>query len=239
VRPYPDNARQWPSGYLFSNAEELARFAVAFMDGGTVGGRRALPADALRAMATPRAEMHVATKEQEHWRYGYGLVTRDWRGVQVLEHTGEMRGFACLLRMIPEKRFAVVTLTNKSDAQLEKTAELAAETFLRLAPAPAPAQFNALSLAAGEAARYAGRYANGEQLRAELTVAAGGQLTLSLTSDGETDTAPVVKIAPHTFVAVPAGGSAQLPFVLIEDDGGRVEYLHLNARALKRLAPTL
>lgn len=232
VRPFPDNAAQFPSGYLFSNAAELARFAVAFMNDGRIDGKQVLAPAIIRAMSTPHAEMPVATKEREHWQYGYGMVMRDHRGVRLFEHGGDMTGFSCLFQMVPAKRFAVVILTNKSDAQLNKTAEKALELFLPLSTDVAP-HFKSLPLTTEEMARVSGRYVNSEQLQAELFTQ-GGKLMFKLKSDDDVETAPVIKIAERTFVAVPKDGQ-QIAFLLITGADGRIAYLHMNVRALKKI----
>lgn len=232
VRPFPDNAAQFPSGYLFSNASELARFAVAFMNEGKVDGKKALSPASIRAMATPHADMHVPTKESEHWQYGYGMLMRDYRGVRLFEHGGDMTGFGCLFQMIPEKHFAVVILTNKSDAQLTKTAARAIEMFVPLT-AETPTHFKSLPITAEERAVVAGRYVNSAQFSAVLS-AQGDKLLAKITTDDEQETAPVVKIAELTYVAVPKGGG-ELGFVIVNGADGKPAYLCADARCLKRV----
>ena len=42
VRPLADDARLWPAGTAYASARELARFVVAFLNGGKVDGQPAL-----------------------------------------------------------------------------------------------------------------------------------------------------------------------------------------------------
>lgn len=232
VRPFPDNAAQFPSGYLFSNASELARFAVAFLNQGRLDGKQVLSPSIIRSMMTPRADMHVPTKEAEHWQYGYGMLMRDYRGVRLFEHGGDMLGFGCLFQMIPERRFAVVILTNKSDSQLTKTAARAAEMFVPLT-AETPTHFKSIPISAEERALVAGRYVNSAQLSAEL-FAQGDKLVAKITTGDEQETAPVVKVAELTYVAVPKGGE-QLAFVIVNGADGKPAYLCADARCFKRV----
>ncbi|HSA56277.1 MAG TPA: serine hydrolase domain-containing protein, partial [Gemmatimonadaceae bacterium] len=52
LRPAPDDASTWPSGSLYSSARELARFAIAFMNGGMLDGRQVLDPEAITVMTT-------------------------------------------------------------------------------------------------------------------------------------------------------------------------------------------
>jgi len=50
IRPAADNAAGWPAGSIFSSATELARFAIAFMNGG-------LPRQVVALMSRPHAKI--------------------------------------------------------------------------------------------------------------------------------------------------------------------------------------
>src|SRR6185369_3414341 len=38
VRPFVNNVGDWPSGYAYTNVTDLARFTIAFMNGGRIDG---------------------------------------------------------------------------------------------------------------------------------------------------------------------------------------------------------
>jgi CubicO group peptidase (beta-lactamase class C family) len=57
VRPAADNAAAWPAGSIFSNASELSRFVIAFMNGGRLDGKQVLDRKSSRSCPrrTPRS----------------------------------------------------------------------------------------------------------------------------------------------------------------------------------------
>ncbi|HEX8723641.1 MAG TPA: serine hydrolase domain-containing protein [Pyrinomonadaceae bacterium] len=235
VRPFPDNAVGWPNGFLFSSANDLARLAVALMNGGKVDGRQAIPPAVVAQLFTPRADIPVAGKAAGEVRYGYGMQTLEGRGVRFAMHDGALTGFTCIFRMAPEARVAVVALGNLTEGSLDEVSRAAFELLVpSIGPRPAPAPTRPLPMSAGEMERYAGRYVNNPKLACELSVK-GGRLYLTFTGDEGADSAPVVKTGDLTFVVTPEGEPPQFPFVLVPGRDGRVEYLHANARAFKRI----
>ena len=110
-----------PAGGVMSGAEDIAKWLIVQLDSGRVG----------RRVATLLAREHAAALAEvtpepigepvpglEHLRpsfYGYalGVETRDYRGKQMLTHTGGLPGYVSRLAMIPELRLGVAVLTNQ------------------------------------------------------------------------------------------------------------------------------
>jgi hypothetical protein len=78
-------------------------------------------------------------------------------------HGGFSRGYGLMIQMVPEQRFAVIVLTNKSGMTLNKTTTRAKELFLPLKPAEAEKPKEKLPLTAANLAGFAGKYVNGPQ----------------------------------------------------------------------------
>lgn len=91
------------SGGLYSTVEDLRRWARGLMSGAVLR-----PA-AFEAMTTPRADMGMGAD------YGYGLVVRRDPGVRVVEHNGQIKGFASQLTMHLTGEVTVVILCNRED----------------------------------------------------------------------------------------------------------------------------
>jgi CubicO group peptidase (beta-lactamase class C family) len=234
VRPFPDNVVGWPNGFLFSSANDLARFAVALLNGGKIEGRQVISPAVLSQVFTPHADIPVATKAGERVQYGYGMTMRDYRGLRMAMHDGGLTGFTCIFRMVPEKRFAVIALGNITDKSLDEVWRSAIELALPLQPKPAAAApLKRIPMSAEEMSRYVGRYVNHPKLACELSIK-GGKLYATFTDEDGSESAPVAKIGDLTFVVVPEGEPPQLPFLLIPGADGRIEYLHTNARAFKK-----
>jgi CubicO group peptidase (beta-lactamase class C family) len=131
IRPAANNTVMWPGGSIYSSADELARFATALLDNGRIDGVQAIPADAVAAIEAPHATLPGSDGKAF---YGYGLMGFESHGVRVLQHGGFSRGYGSLLTLVPEKRFAVVVVTNRSGSTLARTVDRAIELYLGLAP---------------------------------------------------------------------------------------------------------
>ena len=237
LRPFPDNVVGWPNGFLFSSAADLARLAVALLNGGRLEGKQVIPPDVLAQMFTPHADIPVAGRAAGSVRYGYGMQLSEYRGTRLSMHDGAMAGFTSIFRMAPERRFALVALGNLSEKSLDGVWRAAFETMVPAAPPATPnAAVSAkhLEMTAEEMKRYAGRYVNNRKLACELFVK-GGRLFITFTDEEGSDTAPVAKVGELTFVVTPEGEPPQLPFLLVPGADGRVEYLHTNARAFRKV----
>jgi CubicO group peptidase (beta-lactamase class C family) len=122
ARPMPGNSAEWGAGFMYSNAAETARLAIAMMNDGMIDGRRALAPDALRAVTTayvPRAGFPGDSS-------GYGMYTIAVRGRRSWQKGGSIDGFRALVTMWPAEKFAVIVFTNRlSDVTYQSTAEAA------------------------------------------------------------------------------------------------------------------
>jgi hypothetical protein len=98
--PLLSNVQLRPAGLLYSNVDDLSRFAIAFMNGGVPP-----------AVVAEISRTH-ATIPGEERRYGYGAFLSEECGVAVVSHAGDEPGGSSYLKMLPEKKLAVVVLTN-------------------------------------------------------------------------------------------------------------------------------
>src|SRR5260370_23628292 len=99
IRPAADNAGNWPAGSIFSSSLDLSRFVIAFMNDGTVEGKRALPPELIAIMSRP----HVPIPGSEA-RYGYGLQISTPRGERWVEHACSRGCYGSLIRMAPHRK---------------------------------------------------------------------------------------------------------------------------------------
>lgn len=226
LRPMEDNSRIWPAGALFSNAPDLARFAIAFMNGGHIDGKPALSAKLVERLSTPNAPVQ---SQVDGASYGYGLIMRDYRGVRLAEHGGTTASFASDFVMVPAQRVAVIVLANRR-AHLMKTVEKALEVMLPLAPKPPEPE--PLKFTEREIEEYVGRYAQDPNSRSpsELVLAGDG---LAL-KPGQVQF-PLTKIGNDLFTVRLPGFSSPLRMKIVRGTDGRIAYLHNRLRALKRL----
>lgn len=226
VRPYSNDVRFWPAGSVITSAADFARFAIALLNDGTIDGVQALPRGVTLKLSTPHVDL-PSTHPAERPQHSYGLNVRDHRGVRALQHGGLRIGFGSVVRMIPEHRFAVIILTNRSDALLLRSLEVATELAVPLQPAsPAPAR-TPIAMEEAELRRYAGVYQNApDYLTLELVVAGGKLFLRQLGHAGMTE---VVKVGTNSFTAGNTG------FLLIPSRTGDGMFMHISAHALRKL----
>ncbi len=218
IRPAADNAAGWPAGSIFSSALDLSRFVIAFMNDGSLDGRRVLSAELIAIMSTPHANIPGSEA-----KYGYGLELATRRGVRWVEHGGSRAGYGSTIRMAPERKFAVIITANRTGEGMPKLAVAISEAMLQLEPEH-HAEHLMHKLDAAELQRYAGVYVNGPS-RIRLEAANGilmggpgeGKLRYTRAGDG--------------FLT---GDDETRRLTAVPDSSGRMEFLFAGGRAYRR-----
>jgi len=224
IRPAANNAASWPAGSIFSNINDLSRFVIAFVNGGKIEDKQALLPAVIAKLSTP----YVSTGAQGA-QYGYGLEIQDVRGMHVVRHGGSRSGYGSLIWMVPDRRFGVIILANRTGASLSKTAEKAMEIMLPLAPKPPDEAERDLPLSAADKADWPGTYAHASQ-RAEI-VLKGETLFLRR---GANDL-PIRKTGENRFTASTPGTPRGQQYVVVRGKDGKTLYLLSGGRAMKKL----
>jgi CubicO group peptidase (beta-lactamase class C family) len=115
----PDGARnpitRWPlarangpMGGVLAPAEDVLAFARLHLYGGVAAnGNELLPASTVKAMAQPQVESPLPDEDQ-----ALGWTVRRWNDLTVLGQDGDTFGQRAYLRVVPERKFAAVLLTN-------------------------------------------------------------------------------------------------------------------------------
>jgi CubicO group peptidase (beta-lactamase class C family) len=118
-RPYTDNSDFWASGFMFSNAEDLARWVICFLNNGSLRGNRGLPPSVPEQMIQiPAAKCRIPES-----RYGLGLEFSKIGDLDVVGHVGNLPGFTAYVRMIPSLKVGVVALANVDQAHLDEATD--------------------------------------------------------------------------------------------------------------------
>jgi CubicO group peptidase (beta-lactamase class C family) len=129
---YPYNRIHTPSSNLHSNALDMARWAIANMNRGQLDGVRILKASTYDVMWKPATELHGKPSPT-----GISWFLGEYRGNRLVEHGGGDTGFRTGLAMLPERKIAVVWMTNAQ--WLRNTAAVthaALDVALGLQPTP-------------------------------------------------------------------------------------------------------
>jgi CubicO group peptidase (beta-lactamase class C family) len=225
IRPFADNSASWPAGSMFSSVADVSRFIIAFMNNGKLDGKQVL----LPAVISKLSSAQTTVPGNPDRKYGYGLMTGNYRGVRVAEHSGSRSGYGSIIRMAPDHRFAVIVLANRSGASLNKTAEKAMELMLTLKPKEEGKKQD-LPMDATEMAGCAGFYSQG-RTRVEIFIRDGKLIGKQGNNEGL-----ISKRGDHSYsIAMPNGPST---FVLVPGHDGKAEYLHIGLRSLKKTQQT-
>jgi CubicO group peptidase (beta-lactamase class C family) len=213
---------------MFSSVNDLARFTIAFMNGGRIDAKQVLTAATIARLSTPYADLH-SRFGFDNGKYGYGLFVHDYRGAHTVWHAGLMPGFGALLQMVPARRFAVIVLANRSGSLLNRTAEKAMELMLPLGPKSEVRSEQGLPVSEAEIGEYVGTYTNKPE-SAELLVKEG-----TLVIKREDREFPTTKTGDHRFSIVTSSEADADEFVLVPGGDGKAEYLHIGRHALKKV----
>jgi CubicO group peptidase (beta-lactamase class C family) len=98
--PYPQT--RTPSGGLWSNVQDLLRFAAHHL-----GSPGPLSSESIQEMQQPQIAAPGGS-------YGLGWFLRQSGGRRIVEHPGSVAGFESLLLLVPEERFGFAALSNSS-----------------------------------------------------------------------------------------------------------------------------
>jgi CubicO group peptidase (beta-lactamase class C family) len=98
-----------PAGFTpYATARDVVAFARLHLDGGvTADGTRLLSPESVAAMQTKQVDTLGGAFEGDGWGLGWARFQYD--GERVVGHNG---GSSAVLRVLPERRFAVAVLTN-------------------------------------------------------------------------------------------------------------------------------
>lgn len=159
IRPIDNNAAKFPGGSLYSNVNELSRFAIAILNGGKVDGKQILAPFIVENLMKPQFYLPGDNKAF----YGYGLLGYDDNGVKTVSHGGVSRGYGSTIFFAPEQKIAIIVLANSNGQTLPRSRRKAMEMLLPLKKTENN-QTVANSISAEELKRYVGKYSHAPQI---------------------------------------------------------------------------
>jgi len=143
--PYTSMSGPGAAGALSSTIDDISKFIQSIMDGAF------LPTHFRKLMISERR-----TLSGQSFPYGYGVMTGDLLGAQVIEHNGGIEGFASHWMYLPEQKVTIVVLTN-SDAGFVNPRSLAHRIGAMVLDRPYPV-FEKVEVSIGELGELSGVY---------------------------------------------------------------------------------
>ena len=127
-----DNVLHYASGFAFSTAKDMARFAQLMLQGGIWEGERLLSAASLAAMQGPEVTFPGLTVGG----YGFALIMLEHQGIRRFIHPGRIDGYGHYWSYIPERKAAVTLQCNQAAQWAPHEEALAREIFSQLLDLP-------------------------------------------------------------------------------------------------------
>ncbi len=103
-----------PTSSLVSTVADMARFMALHLGAPQPGaGRAVLAGAAIQAMAAQHASIHPAVPG-----WGYGWQQNDANGRRIIEHGGDIGGFASLMTLMPDEQFGLIVVHHLENSNL-------------------------------------------------------------------------------------------------------------------------
>jgi len=102
-----------PAGAINSTARDMAQWLRLQLGRGEIDGKRLISDAALNETWTKHS---TASPGMD---YGLGWFLRDWRGKKLVEHGGNIDGFAAQVALLPDENLGFALLTNVSATPLQ------------------------------------------------------------------------------------------------------------------------
>jgi len=112
--PFREVGNMGPAGSITSSAEDMARWLLVQLDGGTIDGRQVLQPATLLELHTPQMAIAAPAEKPEvsTTAYAMGWFVDAYRGHNRLSHGGNIDGFSAAVTLLPDDRIGVVVLAN-------------------------------------------------------------------------------------------------------------------------------
>lgn len=159
IRPIDNNSAKYPGGSMFSSTNDLARWAIAMLNGGKIDGKQIIPNSVVENLIKP--QFYLPGDEKAF--YGYGLLGFTDDGVKTVSHGGASRGYGSTIFFAPEQKIAVIVLANTSGQTLPKSRRKAMEMFLPLKKQTAETPKNSATTA-DDIKKFVGKYEHAPQI---------------------------------------------------------------------------
>ena len=104
-----------PAGSISSSANDLSKWIMAQLNGGKLGDKEIIPANAIAKTWIPNSILGSGGTRFNtgHFAlYGLGWFLEEYNGKKIVSHTGGVNGFVTSVTLIPEEKLGIVVLTN-------------------------------------------------------------------------------------------------------------------------------
>ena len=226
VRPFFNNVAMWPAGSIFSNATDLSRWVIAFLNDGKLDGKQVLSPTLISKMTGH----HIPVPGEQDSYYAYGLTAFKYKDMEFVGHGGFSRGYGSMIQMVPARKFAVIVLTNKSGETLRKSLNKAMELGLGLKEDTPDKPAVVAPVTVKEMEDVAGSYSHAPQTWEVLIK--DGKLYVKIDAGEPGNEHPLTKSGERKFTF---GANNENELVFVPGKTGKIEYLFTELYAAKKV----
>ncbi|MGE3727774.1 MAG: serine hydrolase [Candidatus Sericytochromatia bacterium] len=135
--PFRSVAAAAPAGAINASANDMAQWLRLNLAQGRLDDKTIVGDLAIKDVLSPQVVMQSRGNQPEipYMLYGMGWMIHPYRGVQMIQHGGNIDGFSALVSLIPEKKLGIVILSNKDGDALPNLLNLSlTDLLLELEP---------------------------------------------------------------------------------------------------------
>ena len=115
--PYKDLTAIAPAGSINSNVNDMAKWVIAWINGGKYNGKQVLPASYVSEAISAQMPMGGSLPEKGNpdiygSSYGLGWMLASYRGHYLVQHGGNIDGFSANTCFYPSDSIGIIILTN-------------------------------------------------------------------------------------------------------------------------------
>jgi CubicO group peptidase (beta-lactamase class C family) len=216
-----------PAGCISTTAADAARFMLAHLNDGQLGGGRILKPETARRMREP-----LFRHDPKTGAMCYGFMEQQRNGQRIVGHGGDTMWFHSLMELIPDRRIGLFISYNTNTSAGVR--DQVFDAFLRrYFPSPEPSRTEAASGVHERVSRLAGEYVMTRYSHSSMTklssligvfyVEPNDDDTLTISMSIGDNSRRYEEIEPYVFREVDGTRKA----VFREDENGRVRHLFL------------
>jgi CubicO group peptidase (beta-lactamase class C family) len=138
--PYYNIDAMGPAGSINSNVNDMAKWVIAWINGGKWNGKEIIPAIYFTQAISSQAIVGAGLPSKERpdvqfSTYGFGWFLASYRGHYRVEHGGNIDGFSASTSFFPTDSIGIIVLTNQNSSRVPGLVRnMIADRMLNLKP---------------------------------------------------------------------------------------------------------
>ena len=110
------------AGRVYSNAQDMAKWMITWLNDGMLGDDQVLPNSYVRKAMQPQMKISGAHSSEgvdtSYSAYGYGWFLDNYFGYKKVHHGGAVSGYSSNVALFPELNIGICVLSNQSNSSL-------------------------------------------------------------------------------------------------------------------------